>query len=236
MKIGIVITAKNLINITKAAVASIQTKHEYHLILIDDFSSDGTYEWMQTVPNATAYRKFIASLAGKWNLGARTAWDSQCELVLICNNDILFHPVTIDALVARMEQGEVGMVTGHSKRDDSRIKEPTDIFKLPEDEEPTEAPHPDFSCFLLSKETWDIVGEFDEKFIPCYFEDNDYHYRMVQAGLLAVTTTSAPYFHYMSLTQNSIEGGMCPGERFRRNREYFLNKHGVDPDTYLPVG
>lgn len=32
--------------------------------------------------------------------------------------------------------------------------------------------------FLLTKEVFDRVGPFDERFYPAYYEDNDYHYRM----------------------------------------------------------
>lgn len=242
MKIGIAITARNLLHYTKAAVESIVTEEYYKLILIDDFSTDDTFEWMQSAigykgEKAIAIKKFTTSLSEKWNLGAQTSWDFGCEAVLICNNDILFGPHTIDTLIQRMERGSaVGMVTGHNLRDDPAIKKPEDIYTLPVNLAPTEAPHPDFSCFLLSKETWDVVGEFDAKFKPCYFEDNDYHYRMKQADILAIAYTGAGYYHYGSRTQNSVPEGLCPGERFRRNRSYFIAKHGVDPATYLPVG
>lgn len=38
--------------------------------------------------------------------------------------------------------------------------------------------------FTLGHKTWSTVGEFDEAFHPAYFEDNDYIWRMRQAGIL----------------------------------------------------
>ena len=233
MKIGIVITAKNLLELTKAAVESIQTSYDYQLILIDDLSVDDTKEWMCSVPGAIVFSKFTSSLAAKWNMGAECAWYNKCDAVLICNNDILFGPFTIDAVVDRMLKDDVGMVSAHNRRND--LEQAIDIVNLPQPPNPTESPHPDFSCFLLSLDTWSKIGSFDENFRPCYFEDNDYHYRMQQAGMLAIVTTAAPYMHYGSRTQNSVPGGLCLGVKFEKNRAYFIAKHGVDPATYKPV-
>lgn len=40
-----------------------------------------------------------------------------------------------------------------------------------------------WSNFLLPRETYGIVGGFDEKFFPAYYEDNDFHYRMKLKGM-----------------------------------------------------
>lgn len=237
MKIGIAFTMKNLLHFTQQAYDSIQTTLPYHLIMISDWSSDGTNEWLTELQQRDAalsvdLEPLTDSLAGKWNIAAEFAWENGCEAVLICNNDIIFHPATIDALAARLEKGGADMVTAHNVR---TYVAPEELAELILPEFPSEAPHPDFSCFLLSKHVWDAVGRFDESFVPCYFEDNDYHYRMQKAGLTAISTTAAPYYHYGSQTQNSIPGGLCPGPQFLQNRNYFVKKHGVDPSTYQPL-
>jgi GT2 family glycosyltransferase len=40
-------------------------------------------------------------LASNWNLGIAAALNDECSHVLISNNDVLFHPRTIDVLVDR---------------------------------------------------------------------------------------------------------------------------------------
>ncbi len=59
---------------------------------------------------------------------------------------------------------------------------------------------------MLSRECWEQTGEFDEIFFPAYYEDNDYHYRMQQAGILAITYPPAMFFHWGSATQNEAIG------------------------------
>ena len=259
-KIGIVITCKNLLEYTRGAIESIETKYPFLLVVIDDFSTDETKEYLELLSQHYRDSAHIItdpltySLAEKWNIGAQYCFDADCDAVLICNNDIVFHPVTIDRLVERMEKGDVGMVTAHNMRGQSfhvpiplpdqykevpgvtRAYVPVDITAetlaaspAPTPEISTEAPHPDFSCFLLSRSTWDTVGKFDEKFAPCYWEDSDFHLRMGKAKIKAIATTSAPYLHYGSRTQNSVEGGICKGEQFNRLRDYLRQKHGTVP-------
>lgn len=233
MKIAVAITCKDLLEYTKQAIESIRTKHPMLLIVVDDFSTDGTKDYLaklgENFPNVILITDPLTySLAEKWNLACEAAWEAGAETTLVCNNDIVFHECTIDALVARMEKGDVGMVTAHNLRGELEDSAENLADKKPP-ENPTEAPSPDFSCFLLPKSTWDVVGKFDENFVPCYFEDGDYHLRMGKAGIKAITTTAAIYLHYGSRTQNSIPGGMCPGPQFDRLREYLRSKHGVVP-------
>lgn len=238
MKIGIAFTMKNLLEYTKAAYESINTKHPYITILVSDWSTDETNNWINDLvqKSPATVKGFIepltASLAGKWNIAANTAWEEGCEAALICNNDIIFSPSTIDVLIERLAAGDVGLVTAHNVRGQVQ---PSEIHEVISPAESSEAEHPDFSCFLLAKTTWDTVGPFDERFIPCFFEDNDYHYRMQKAGIKAITTTAAPYYHYGSTTQNSIPGGICPAPQFEKLHAYFVSKHGVDPATYKPI-
>lgn len=227
---------KDLVQLTNAAYHSIVTKYEHEVIIVDDWSeedSKGFLRALEIFDNVHLITDPLTlSLSEKWNLAAEKAWELGCDAVLICNNDILFHPVTIDAIVERWQQDDVGMVTAHNLRGQV---EPDKLNEVAPPENPTEAPNPDFSCFLLPKETWNSVGIFDAEFRPCYFEDNDYHYRMKLLGLKAITTTAAIYYHYGSQTQNSVPGGLCRGEQFQENYRYFVKKHGVDPSTYLPV-
>lgn len=235
MKIGIIITCKNLIHYTAAAVDSIFTQHPHVVIIVDDHSTDQTKEWIRDLPElypGTTFYPIVdanaPSLAAKWNIACTKAFEElECDAVLVCNNDILFNPITIDSLVARMRRGDVGMVTAHNLR--GELQDPEQILTLPVTWEPSEAPHPDFSCFLLSRATYDRVGPFDENFIPCYFEDGDYHLRMGKAKVKAITYTGAPYYHYGSRTQNSVYGGVCTPAQFDKLREYLKHKHGTTP-------
>ena len=237
MKLGIIITCKNLWETTKAAYESIHSEFPYHVCFVSDFSTDLTNARLtalaQTQENVSVeLTPLTKSLAGKWNLGVKMAQAAGCDTFLICNNDILFHRGTIDALRARFAEGDAVLVSAHNLR--GQI-EPDKLPLVALPPRPTESEHPDFSCFMIDEETLELIGWFDTKFEPCYFEDNDYHYRIMKAGQKAVATTAAPYYHFGSMTQNSIPGGVCPAPKFMENRAYFITKHGVDPATYQEV-
>lgn len=236
MKIGIIITVKNCVEYTKQCIETIKTTEDHVIIVVDDFSDDGTKEYLKQLSDDR--EDFIVltdldtySLAEKWNLGIDVAVGDGCDTFLICNNDIIFNIYTIDRLarrlcLARETKDRVGMVTAHNVRTSVSVD---DIEDYPEVIDGTEASNPDFSCFLLDKLVFDDIGEFDDGYCPCFFEDNDYHIRMVQGGWRAISITSAPYYHYGSITQNSIEGGLCSSPQFEANRAYFKDKFGFIP-------
>jgi len=40
-----------------------------------------------------------------------------------------------------------------------------------------------WECFRLDRQTWELVGRFDEEFYPVYYEDCDYRYRLALASV-----------------------------------------------------
>lgn len=251
-KVGIIFTAYNCVEYTQNAVNSIRTSFPFQLIVIDDFSTDGTKKWLRDLTLSynnhwINYNEGLCeglstlidvpteSLGEKWNLGVAEASKQGCPIALICNNDILFHPATIDTLVNRWiksktDQEKLAIVSAHNRRGDTK---PEDIFTLAVPEVPSEAESPDFSAFLLDIEAWKTVGKFDINYVPCYFEDNDTVCNLAQHDYLAITTTAAPYYHFGSITQNSVPGGLCKSPQFERNRDYFRAKWGCIPGEPL---
>lgn len=251
-KIGIIITCFNSVQYTMNAVASIRTTFPFHLIIVDDFSTDGTKQWLYQL--AKNYKEHWAnyneglceglstlidvpteSLGEKWNLGVAEAKKNGCPIALICNNDILFHPATIDTLINRWlkvqaAKERVGIISAHNRRGDTK---PEEIFTLVLPESPSEAESPDFSCFLMDVKIWEEIGKFDVNYIPCYFEDGDTHMNLAAHDYAAITTTAAPYYHFGSITQNSVEGGLCKSPQFERLREYHRRKWGTVPGEQL---
>lgn len=241
MKILIAFTAKNCLDYTKEALATLKVSTPYDLMVIDDHSTDNTAQWLEQLDSTNfdnieslikIYSPNIDSLAGKWNMAMEQAKSSGCEAVLICNNDILFAPYTVDTLVSRMRSADesVGMVTAHNVRDSIN---PDDIltFPQPDVKASPEAENPDFSCFLIRVSTWEKIGRFDENYKPCYFEDNDTHSMMKLYGIKALNLPYAPYYHYGSRTQNSVPGGVCTPQQFDANRSYFVRKFGSRPGS-----
>ncbi len=166
------------------------------------------------------------SVAESWNVGINFLM-SQCDYVLVSNDDVIFSPATVDALVARMEEGGAGMVTGHNWRERMPPEQMLAYSPQPPFEEHE---HPDFSCFLLNHQLWEAVGTFDQNFRPAYYEDNDYHARIVLAGGKGIQTTSAPYYHFGSVTiKGKSAQPILTTERMEHSQRYFLAKWGNQP-------
>lgn len=176
-------------------------------------------------------------LSASWNNGILQAKDIECDLVLVINDDVLLAPHTLQGLVESWMQKQSGvvMITGQNIRNSFDFPDQILKYQCPLNEDEVIGGGPDFSCFLTSPEILDIVGKFDENFIPAYFEDNDYHRRIDLLGYKAVSSSWAHYYHYGSTTQNYIDGQpvVMPFE-FEQNRNYYSNKWGGEPgkETY----
>jgi GT2 family glycosyltransferase len=229
-------TVKNLVEYSTKAVATLRTTHPYRLLLVDDHSTDGTKAWYQGLIAADPERVSaivdprVPSLGAKWNLAALNAWEHGSSAVVIANNDVLFHQRTIDAMVETWQALGVALVSAHNMRAEMK---PHELEAFPAPSPGTVSPHPDFSCFLVPKSTWDTVGPFAECFIPAYWEDNDFSVRLGIAKLRAISTTGAPFYHYGSRTQNSVPQGLCSSAQFERNRELFRQKYKCEPGDAL---
>lgn len=214
MKIGIVMPCRNFYEGALKALESVKTSHSWTPFIQP--------QWRVNLP-----------LSQAWNNGVNQAAAAGCDYALVINDDILFAPETIDTLVSTLASFDenVVMVTASnvaqsiSEHDIYNFYHTSDSFDVVES--------PDFSCFLVRTDILSKVGLFDQNFIPAYFEDNDYHYRINLLGLKALRTTAAPYFHHGSKTQ-SIETTIT-SSKFEANREYYISKWGGSPgqETFL---
>ncbi len=208
-------------------------------LLIDNASTDETNtEASKMVGELFAYvqNKERWGFQKSVNFGVHDGFERGYDLVFVVNNDIVLHPEAIWRLAERFEKGGAGMVTCfdvHGEMSKEAILPWNIGTLLSQDKEAIEeAPHPSFSAFAVNKECWDTVGEFDELFAPAYFEDNDFHYRMKLAGLLAIVYPPAMFYHYGSRTQlEARENGlpMVPTPMFENGRGFYVRKWGGRP-------
>lgn len=219
------------------------SKHEtpFDVLIVDNASTDMTVEKAhdfgnRKMPGRVFVKHFDSNqgCAAGWNAGVTFGLENNYSHIVIANNDILVGPGMIQALYNRMKREPKKLLVSAV----DVIKElvvPQQVLDgdhAVNKKEDTEAPHPNFSCFMITPETIEVVGWFDESFYPAYFEDNDYHYRIkIGAGAdAAIANTTAVFIHYGSRTQNQASNGpIVPGETFRKNEEYFIRKWGGSP-------
>jgi GT2 family glycosyltransferase len=72
------------------------------------------------------------------------------------------------------------------------------------------------------------VGLYDERFWPAYYEDTDYHVRLMRAGIEPVRPLSQPVQHAGWSTTRALGDPPWLAEGRARNREYFIRKWGAD--------
>lgn len=241
---------------TKEALRTLKTSRPFRLFLIDNKPE------LQVLRNFRAEHEEIfnnlnnieeceicydqrspgLTVSESWNYGITKAReDADCKYILIVNNDVIFHPDTIDNLVYFIDKSGYAMVTARNMNDGTFKDSDLINLKVPQFNEADLAPitnwreeGPDFSCFLIKPDLVDKIGWFDENFRPAYFEDNDYHYRMFLSGLHAKRISTAPYFHYGSKTsQLNQDVKDSLDKNFTKNKLYFIHKWGDSPSKCM---
>jgi GT2 family glycosyltransferase len=221
---SILIIARNCLNLTKLAVKSALAQDvPCDVMVIDNASDDGTSQWLRTKPVIDVSLTPQQSLAACWNRGLKAFFDAGATEILVLNNDVEIASDTYRLL--SILGGP--FVTGVGIGDIEQFKVAHNLLVPGE-----QRPHPDFSCFMIRPEVFEMVGKFDEDYYPAYCEDCDYHVRMHRAGVNAVCV-DLPFYHHASGTLKNAS----PAEqsRIRRgadnNRERFRKKYGCLPGS-----
>lgn len=228
-----IIPVLNGLDLTRACVESVLAQDiPVSILLIDNGSSDGTEAWARELERTERRfeyaRAMCPGVAASWNFGLGWAL-ARSDAAWVINNDTVMRPDTLRHLLA--DGG--GFVTAVSVREPERIRPP---YIAPDPSR--KRPHPDFSCFLIRRETYELVGPFDENFKMAYAEDSDYHVRMHRAGIHAECLEIS--FLHVDSGSGTIKRS-TPAESIEiccqadRNREYFFQKWGFrvgSPEYY----
>ena len=226
----VLILARNNLELTKKALASIQAQDiPTDILLIDNDSTDGTLNWAQdNLSHVVCFRPQLGVSAG-WNWGLSYIFgDPGNNHCLVINNDVELPPWFYSTLLQwfhyirgpELSPEDVGFITGSST--DSR-----DLLRPKEPHPPV--PHPDFSAFLMNRNVWRALGPFDER-MKYYAQDNDYHVRAYRAGI-RMENSGVPFYHERSSTLNNA----MPEERAEiqrqanADREVFKSLYGCMP-------
>jgi GT2 family glycosyltransferase len=158
-------------------------------------------------------------LSRAWNYGVTRLLSEGCDGVVVCNDDIVLRPDTGPQLVEGLRsRPDLLMVTGfHCEQGQERP--------------PSWEEGADFACFCVDTRLFRTVGEFDENFTPCWFEDVDMHHRIRMAGYDAMRYAS--YHHYLNgtLKHDAERRAVCQA-RFPGLQRYFIAKWGGLPGEH----
>ena len=263
MKLHIVMPVINCVELTKQAIGSIGSSSMVHLI--DNASTDETRQWghhREEHPEGNVRVHYIRndkrkSVSASWNQGIDFALaDPECEYIAILNNDIVLHPKTLNHLMQFIDHTHYLMATGDNIKDRMSI-ETLLSMELPvaytdfdcQEINDWRAEGPDFSCFMITRETLRVIGKFDEHFEGAYCEDWDYHIRCNRAwnhiknhNDFDITPqyvhfkrlTTAPYYHYASQTiARNVTLRHDISTYHGRNQAYYVQKWGAIHDKAM---
>ncbi len=245
MKLSIVMPVRNLWKeytepcLTCVLNSKIPSELEFDILIIDNGSTDETKDAIDFISRKQLpmmkYHRNEENLgcSQTWNFGVRKSFENGSDLVFVINNDVLFHPNCIKRLVDRFNvvNDNVVIATAMDIRGECMLPEDVLTKRDLDKEEVAESEGPSFSAFMLNKRLLEEVGEFDEGFFPAYFEDNDMHRRIKLAGLRAICSPMALFYHYASRTQSSVPGGLVNSQMFLKNRDYYIKKWGGVPHS-----
>lgn len=216
MKIGVVIPVLSQYKMAVDLIAHLRSFHTLETFIVPQY-------------------RHQLPLSGAWNYGIKESFRKDCNFALVMNDDVLLSPWAIDVMVENLGPNQyqgLAVVTATNARG---VMSPDDVLNLDEpslDDLCAAPAGPDFACFMVTKMTYDMVGEFDENFNPAYFEDNDYHRRVDLLGLRAEGDRAAVMYHYGSQTQNAVSNKpVVPPPQFVKNRQYYVEKWGGEPGS-----
>jgi len=138
-------------------------------------------------------------VAASWNAIIRQGFEAGYRWIFIGSNDCFLDAGSLAKGIAVLDTDRVG------------------IWHLHED---------NFNWFLISRETVERVGWFDEQFWPVYHEDCDYAWRCHLAGVIRRHVPGANCEHHHG-GSNTIRAGFAGPSC----REYYVRKWGGPPGS-----
>lgn len=154
-------------------------------------------------PKLNLYNELVnLGVAGSWNRLIRIAVNYGYENMVILNDDIVLQ---------------------------TSVEELSDIINCGTDTTfHVCRPFYNWSVFIIRKKIVEKVGFFDTKFEKCFFEDNDYLYRMKLAGIdISYEDLLNPDNEYY-VNSGSTQVNPLLGD-YISNRNYYIEKWGGEP-------
>lgn len=220
----------NCLDYTKQAVEDLRSQDiPVSIAIVDNGSTDGTSEWAAKSVDVLLSFDENQGVARAWNLGLKLLFEALgAEHVLVCNNDIRLRPETYRALLIPENAGFITPINVTTMERMLRHE------GLPE-KDPIMRGGPDFSCFLIKKDFYYELGEFDEGFERAYYEDGDYDRRAFckwgeHGRRDHIYSVAYPYVHFGSATiKNNPEVARLNDVSFQKNRQRYIEKWGGLP-------
>jgi len=219
----------NAIEYTKKCIDSMIKNGDdlSRLAIIDNGSTDGTQEYLQSLPLGSL-------ILNKSNLGCGVAWNQgamalQSEWTIIMNNDVIVSSGWIENLINAAENNKIKVISpsliegeldydfeefvmGATRKLGSYIR----------------ANDKHAVCLAVHKSVWDRVGYFQAVPKLLGYEDTIFFNELDKENIATATTGSSWLHHYGSMTQSAMkkERGLMDKESLAYRYNSSLLKQG----------
>ncbi len=233
MQISIVTALFNRLELTRACLESgvrALTRWDYEWILIDDGSTDGTRDFLRTLPANNRWRVVYndapRGFAANNNLGAQLA---RAPLLCLLNNDTFLLPGWLEpmARLARLLP-DVACVGNVQREPFTGLLDHCGVYFTPEGfgehawrdqsspprESYLEWPAVTAACCVLRRKVFLELGGFDEGFRNGY-EDVDFCLRATERGYRHFVANRSVIYHHVSASPGRRQHEQSNLQRFR---------------------
>ncbi len=212
-RVSIIIPVHNQIDITLLCLKSIELNTqgiEYEVIVADDASSDDTVLLNDVIKNIKVVRN-------ENNLGFlrncnNAAQYASGKYITFLNNDTHVLKGWLQALLQTIERDKkIGLVGSKLIYPDGKLQEAGgvvfsdgcawnygkgDVRDKPEYNYVKEVDYVSGACFLIRKKLWDLIGGFDERYSPAYYEDTDLAFEVRKHGYKVLFQPHSMVVHF----------------------------------------
>jgi GT2 family glycosyltransferase len=220
----------------------------YEVIVIDNHSTDATPDLLRK--HAAADSRIRVQLldsnrgfAGANNLAAREATG---EYLILLNADTLVTSGWIGRLLAHLRAdaslGLVSPVTNYAGneikinvryRNRHQMEEFAIALARERQGQRLDIPMAPLFCALVSRATWNQIGELDQSFEIGMFEDDDFSHRIRQAGF-RIAAAEDCFIHHFGQGSFSMLPSKDYNDLFERNQRRFEQKWKIQWQPHKP--
>lgn len=239
-QISIIIPVYNQFDFTYRCMQSIweHTKDiSYEIIIGDDVSTDQTKRLSDYVTNVTIERNDV-------NLGFvkncnKAAKKARGNYIVFLNNDTTVTNNWLKPLLELMEEDESIGLTGSKLLYPNGILQEAggviwsnadgwnygrnDLSDKPEYNYVREVDYISGAAMMIRRSLWNIIGGFDERFAPAYYEDTDLAFSVRKNGYKVVYQPKSIVIHYEGVSNGTDTSGGIKKYQIE-NKEKFKEK------------
>ena len=203
-RVTLVMAVFNQLPLTRACLESLRlTREPFHLVVIDNGSTDGTREFFEKLESAFPLRFVVNDHNNSVIRSLNRAWRyAETEFVCLLHNDTeMIDPEWLTKLLTPFRQPDVGMTGLYGVkrlRRNSRFVGRTIVHSLAE--APTVRPPweevavVDCVCLCLRRELIESLGGLDEAYGFYHGYDKDLSFAIRERGLRCLVV-HAPFYH-----------------------------------------